>query len=70
MFLGLDQTSEAENFDRDNLLLPGAQTALALAVLVPDRGWVGRCGAVASAWTGRPGDATVGGRLCLPLGGS
>ena len=33
LFLGLDQTSEAENFDRGSLALPGAQEALALAVL-------------------------------------
>lgn len=33
VFVGLDQTSEAENFDRGNLTLPGAQEALVLAVL-------------------------------------
>ena len=33
LFLGLDQTSEAENFDRSSLALPGAQEQLALAVL-------------------------------------
>ena len=33
LFVGLDQTSEAENFDRDTLALPGVQELLALAVL-------------------------------------
>ena len=33
LFVGLDQTSEAENFDRDTLALPGVQDALVAAVL-------------------------------------
>jgi hypothetical protein len=33
VFVGLDQSSEAENFDRDNLTLPGAQDALVAAVV-------------------------------------
>ena len=33
VFVGLDQTSEAENFDRDDLQLPGVQAALVTAVL-------------------------------------
>jgi beta-D-xylosidase 4 len=33
LFVGLDQTSEAENFDRNELGLPGAQDALVAAVI-------------------------------------
>lgn len=33
LFLGTDQTTEAENFDRVNLTLPGAQEALLEAVV-------------------------------------
>jgi beta-glucosidase-like glycosyl hydrolase len=33
LFVGLDQTSEAENFDRADIALPGVQSELVLAVL-------------------------------------
>ena len=33
VFVGLDQTSEAENFDRNNLTLPGVQKELVQSVL-------------------------------------
>jgi len=40
VFVGLDQTSEAENFDRSTLSLPGVQDALVAAVLAAQRNTV------------------------------